>query len=73
MKLTTTTTHEITFSVCYFEDTEGGMNSDSFGKSVNELAEAIELLGIAKAQDPSKNWVIVADVETKISAKHGGV
>jgi hypothetical protein len=69
MKLTTTVTHEIDFTVSYFEHAEGGMNSDTFGKTVNDLSSAVRLLELAKVQHPENDWVIVADVSTQVGGK----
>ena len=69
MKLTTTVTHDIDFTVSYFEHAEGGMNSDTFGKTVNDLPSAVRLLELAKVQHPENDWVIVADVSTQVGGK----
>lgn len=67
MELTKTTKHSISFSVKYFEPTEGGMDTDCFGnKSVDTIQEAVELLDIALATSPSCDWIIVLDVEKLI-------
>ena len=83
MKLTTTTEHNIKFTVESFWDEEGGMGHDQFGESVETLADAVALLDIARGggtkvgrtdyiaarNEPPMDWVIVARVETKVSGK----
>lgn len=72
MKLTKTTTHDITFSVQYFGGNEGGMDHSFFGKKCNELAEAIELLEAAEREQPGDSngeWYIVADVKKSIKVE----
>lgn len=67
MELTTSTTHLITFSVQAFWDEEGGMGNDMYGDPVQELADAIRLLELARVGEKKKNkWVIVCDVETTV-------
>jgi hypothetical protein len=69
VKLTTTVTHDIDFTVCYFERTEGGMDYNTFGKTVNDLPSAIRILELAKALSPEHGWKIVADVTTQLGSK----
>lgn len=64
MKLITTTTHNITFYVSYFESSEDGMDTDTFGSKRETLPEAIELLAKAKTVHPDYDWIITIDVET---------
>jgi len=67
MNIKVSTNHEITFRVVAFWNEEGGMGEASFGKARNELAEAIHDLEMARANDSSTDWIIVADVNTSIS------
>lgn len=66
MKLTTTTTHDITFRVESFWDEEGGMGRDAFGKPVDTLQEAVRLLEIVNAQagKDGPDWIITATVKS---------
>lgn len=66
MKFTTTTTHDIEFHVEYFENMEGGMDHNVYGKPVKELAQAISLLELARISDPKREWIITADVTTTV-------
>lgn len=68
MKIKTTTTHTLTFSVRYFAPTEGGMDSDGFGEPCGDIGAAITLLAAAKATYPRNDWVIVIDVHTDVSS-----
>jgi hypothetical protein len=67
MELKTTTTHKITFSVQYFEATEGGMDSEQYGKDVDNLKEAVNLLLLANVARPDCNWMVVGNVQTIVS------
>ena len=68
MNITSTKTCIVTFTVEYFEATEGGMDTDSYGGSVETIQEAIQLLADAENSTKSvKNgpkWMIVARVKT---------
>lgn len=64
MEITKTTTHNVVFSVEYFENSEGGMDWDDFGSDVETLEEAIHLLDLAKSTNREEDWVIVCRVET---------
>lgn len=65
MKIETRVSHNITFTVEAFEAQEGGMDHDSFGKEVQTIAEAIEILRLAKISSNS-NWIIVCNVTTLV-------
>ena len=67
MEITVTTKHKISFAVEYFENSVGGMVSGQFGNTVHTLEKAIDLLGQAKRVDVGPDWVIVVDIDTKIS------
>lgn len=69
MKLITTVSHDIKFTVEYFEPTEGGMDNDTYGKPVDAVAAAIRLLELAKEAHPNYEWVIVGHVTTQTSGK----
>lgn len=64
MNLKTTTSHAITFTVEAFWDEEGGMGQDQYGEGVQELAQAVRLLELARIAQPKEPWRIVADVKT---------
>lgn len=64
MKITTSTTHEIKFSVEAFWSEEGGMGQDSFGTESQTIADALHTLELARAHDPKQLWVIVGKVKT---------
>lgn len=64
MKLSTTTHHAVTFTVKAFWPEEGGMGSDQYGESVQELAQAIRLLELARVAQPKTDWKIVGEVKT---------
>ena len=59
MKLTTMTTVHLTFDVQYFEDTEGGMHTGSFGSACSTLEAAVEQWRLAQVANPRRDWVIV--------------
>jgi len=71
MKITTTTHHELTFTIEAFWAEEGGLGHEVFGSTVKTLEEAITLLGLARAstatqtQNDTNDWKIVIEVETK--------
>lgn len=67
MKITVKVSHKVRFNVAYFEPTEGGMDTDTFGDTVSTLEEAIHLLEIALAQFPDNCWMITCDVQTQIT------
>ena len=69
MKITTSTTHTILFSVRAFWDEEGGMGTERFGAKCNSLEEAIHTLELARASGLRSDWVIVADVTTVVNKK----
>lgn len=64
MNLKTTTSHAITFTVEAFWDEEGGMGQSQYGEGVQELAQAVRLLELARIAQPKEPWRIVADVKT---------
>lgn len=64
MKLTKTTKHELTFQVKEYIGREGGMDIDNFGPELNNLKEAVNMLEIARAKEPSADWIIECRVET---------
>jgi len=66
MKLEVTTKHELVFTVEYFEATDGGMDSDSYGDPVGSIEEAVHLLTLAKVGNKT-DWIIVCRVKTIIS------
>lgn len=67
MKIKQTTEHEIKFTVEAFWSEEGGMGQVDFGGEVSELAGAVHLIDLARAQFPKTNWVIVGRVVTKVA------
>lgn len=67
MKLQTTTSHTISFTVEAFWNEEGGMGQDQYGEAVDTLQQAVRLLELARVKDPKTNWVIVCDVKTTVS------
>ena len=71
MNISKTTAYDVRFRVAYFEDTEGGMDSENFnnGKQVDTIVEAIEMLELAKLHAPAYEWVIVADVLKTVNEK----
>lgn len=69
MKITKTTEHTITFSVQYFYPNEGGMDNEQYGKEVATIEEALELYSLACIAQPNEGWVIVGEVEKKITKK----
>lgn len=66
MKITKTSAYTVVFYVGYFEGTEGGMDSETFGPNTETLEEAIELLDLARVSKPSYDWIIVAEVQKLI-------
>lgn len=67
MKIKTTTTHTVKFTVEYFEPNEGGMDSDQFGKEHDAIEEAIVTLELAKIAHPQTDWVIVGRVKREVT------
>lgn len=67
MKLTTKTTHKLVFRVEYFIATEGGMDSDQFGKDTGNLEQAIHDLELARAQSAHNDWLITIEVLTEVT------
>ena len=67
MELKTTITHKITFSIRYFHDSEGGMDTEQYGKDVDNIKEAVNLLLLANVARPDCNWMIVGNVQTVVS------
>lgn len=68
MKITKTTTYDVTFHVGYRENSEGGMRSGTYsGKSHNDLPSAIEELEEAQARDHHVDWEIITEVEKVVS------
>ena len=68
MKISTNTTHDLTFAVEAFWSEEGGMGCDSFGNKCADLHQALHLLELAKAQDSKIDWIITINVKTVVSA-----
>jgi hypothetical protein len=68
MKIESKTTHIVTFDVQYFESTEGGMDSASYGKTCTDIGSAIEQLRLAKIADPDSDWIITCDVQTQVNS-----
>lgn len=66
MKLTTTTTYELAFSVEVFNQTEGGMDHRVFGQPKQTIQEALTGLEIANAMEPSEDWIIVVQATKQI-------
>ena len=67
MKISTTTTHTVKFNIIAYEGQEGGMSIDEFGKTCDNLHEAIVQLDLAFASDPKTPWKIVCDVEKQVA------
>ncbi len=67
--ITITKTYKITYSVQYFHNAEGGMDTGHFGNDVNTLEEAITLWELAYIHHPRNDWVIVTDVEQNVHSK----
>jgi len=67
MKITSTTTYKITFQVAYYEHSEGGMDTDTFGPECDSVQQALPHWDLAQIDNPSKDWVITCNVtkETK--------
>lgn len=69
MKIITTTTTTITFSVACYTGSKGGMNVTYFGEEVFTIEEALEVYQRAKISDRLAPWVIVGVVETSTDKK----
>jgi hypothetical protein len=72
MKITTQTTHDISFEVKEFRGEEGGMHVGQFGDVCKDMAIALRTLELARAHDPKADWVIVLDVVTQTNPLKGG-
>lgn len=68
MNIKTITSHTVTFSIQYFQETEGGMIRGHYGHVCQDIASAIELLRLAKIHS-GDDWMIVCDVETHIGSE----
>ena len=62
MEITNTIQYKLCFSVHYFEDGEGGMDTEQFGKDVYSLKEAVRLWEVADTTRPEHQWEIVSSV-----------
>lgn len=69
MKLVTTVTHDIEFTIEYFEATDGGMDSDQFGEPLKDLNNAVHALELARSAHPKVDWVIVGRAKTLTTGK----
>lgn len=63
MKVTKTINYSVTFTIQYFETTEGGMDSGTYGRDCAELSDAIMQLELAQIAEPGREWIITAEVE----------
>lgn len=68
MKIQKLLTHEVTFSVEYFEGTEGGMDHWTFGRECGDIGAAIQALQLAKISEPNRDWIIVCNVLSSLEA-----
>lgn len=59
MKTQTIIVAETLFTVEYFHATEGGMDTEQFGKTCETVEEALVVLHEARAAKPTDDWVIV--------------
>ena len=68
MKLTIKKEYDVTYSVQYFEDAEGGMDNITFQGyySIETLVEAIQILEKARVYEKGKAWIITCDVSVKV-------
>lgn len=62
MKISVTTSYQVSFQVQYYEQTEGGMNYGEFGPSTDSIEKAITYLELAQIDQPKTEWVIVCYV-----------
>ncbi len=67
MKIQTTTTHEVTFTIESFWHEEGGMGHDQSGGDYNDLPQALRALELVHGQSKHPEWVIVC--RSKITTK----
>lgn len=67
MRVAINVVHECTFSVQYFEATEGGMDTRIFGDPCNGLPQALHTLELARASAGKHDWVIVVEVTTIVN------
>lgn len=70
MLITKTVKYALAFSVIWTRDSEGGMDTGSFGDETGNLEEALHMLELAKANDypcDNRDWHIRIDVETKVT------
>lgn len=63
MEIKKTICYEIEFIIQYFEDSEGGMLTETYKDYVNTLEEAVHLLECAAMERPGCDWVIVCNVK----------
>lgn len=69
MKISKTTSYEITFSIVEYLETEGGMIRTVFKSDLSSIELAIHNLELACATNGNADWVIVMDVKTIINSK----
>lgn len=65
MKYKITNEYEITYSVEYFLNTEGGMDTEGWTDGLESLQEAVHSLEMAEASRPNFDWIITVQVKTK--------
>ena len=58
MRLMIKTEVDAVFQVAYFSNSEGGIDTNTFGSPVFTLEEALEMLRIAQLTRSSEDWVI---------------
>lgn len=67
MKISVTSSYQISFQVAYHEQTEGGMNYGEFGPETDAIEKAITYLELAQIDQPKTEWVIVCNVTKNVN------
>ena len=62
MRITKKVTYDIKYRVMSFMNTEGGMDTDSYGDIVDTLEEALHLLEMARvSRNRDYDWMIIIE------------
>ena len=69
MKVEVHKNYKVKFSVEYFEVTEGGMDTETYGEPVETIQAALNLLESARNTIPNYDWIIVCDVSIIIKGE----
>lgn len=63
MEITINTKYGVTFSVGYFEDTEGGMIHECYKDGIETIEAAIRHIEYLNVARPQHDWLIICDID----------